>query len=136
MVQIIGFSSRSRRSVVSADGMVDVYCCRCHNKIGRFAHRPGITRITCIDCAEGKTPIDRLPQAEEEMLSLYSKEELAEVAAEEKAGFIRTMFRALGFGRPPAPPDLPSKGLAKSKKRRPLFSSGPDKDPIKEAEEE
>lgn len=68
-------------------------------------------------------PVDRIPKEEEPVISLYSEEELATVATEDKAGFIRTMFRALGLKKitPAAPKE--SQKVSKAKRRRKLFSS-------------
>lgn len=135
-MQIFGYSSRSRKSSVNPDGTMDVHCRECFQFIGRFVMRPGMTMITCSDCASGKTPSDRAPKKEEDPLSLYSPEEMAAVKTEDKVGFIRTMFRA--FGLPKAKPAAlkPSQEVSKSKRRQPLFKPVADKEIRTEEDDE
>ena len=119
--------------VVNPDGTTNIRCRKC----GRVIARARDSRITTVsECAlcQGYPPESVLPQyiqldptkppmplidPADEVMTLYEEEKLE--APLGKWGFLRPLFRAIGWIKPAPPPPPPSKAVAKRKKNKGLF---------------
>jgi hypothetical protein len=128
------FSSIPTSRGRNADGTVEIRCHICGVLIKR-----SLTKFIaiCLDCEKGVVPVDRIPPVDDLPVSLYTEDELASVAVEDRAGFIRTMFRSIGLIKPGAPKEKKqSQKVAKSKARRKLFSTKEDEKHVEESNDE
>ena len=130
------YSTISSRRVRQPDGTCYTHCRLCQRPLQRAPK--GVSFVTCIDCLEGKTPVDRLPIQDTTVQSLYTEAELAEIGPEDKVGLIRTIFRAISTlvvrTKKEKPP---SAKVAKQKQRKPLFAPRADSEkPVVEEDDE
>jgi hypothetical protein len=112
-----GSSLSGRHRVLNADGTVSIHCRQCGVFIMRMMYR-GFTTSICTKCQGIEVPE---VQAQRDEALLYTEE-----PEKEKMGLARSVFRALGFGRPKQPkaPSKKSRAVAKERQRKPLF--GPE----------
>lgn len=130
-------SSRSKAPRrVNSDGTITVVCRICGKPLIRMMYQ-GFSTVTCSDCkgipTDGVvTGATILPDGQ----VVYNAEQLADAILYpespeiEKIGLARSVFRALGFGRPKEPlePAKESKKVSRERRRKPIFGPEDDKE--------